>query len=53
LGKSKVAIIEGAKNPGGSEIEASVRKAMEPVGGLDNIKSTMKPAVMSSLFCTK
>jgi uncharacterized protein (DUF362 family) len=51
LDKSKVAIVRSPKNPNESEIEASVRRAIELVSGLDNIKKgdtvLIKPNICS------
>ncbi|MFH1030989.1 MAG: DUF362 domain-containing protein [Chloroflexota bacterium] len=38
MNKTKVAIVKGPQRPNKSQIEASVRKAIELVGGLDDIK---------------
>jgi len=49
--KSKVAIVKGPRKPGPKEIEASVRKAVELVQGLDDIKKgdvvLIKPNICS------
>ena len=39
MGKTKVSIVKGPKKPNAQEIEAIVRKAIELVGGLDEVKS--------------
>jgi len=54
MAKTKVAIVKGPKKPNEKEIEASVRKAIELVGGLpDKIKPGDTVIIKPNIVCPK